>query len=219
VENLLEALKNTFLIRAELNSFGGNSYEISHDTLLEPIQATKRERLALENEARLAAEAVAAKIENERIATQLAHEQAQKAELEAALKKTDEALEKAHSAIKTTERFTRIAVAVAFVAVGLGISAATLYFYANQQTRIAQEQTSIAQKNEQKSQNSLIEINVKEYIATGDGFANSKLIEEARAEYEKAAKKIDDIKPIDNKDTRVSLRKEVEVRLKELITE
>jgi hypothetical protein len=48
---LLKALANTFLIRPELNTVGGVSYEISHDTLIAPIQKAKAVRKA--EEARL----------------------------------------------------------------------------------------------------------------------------------------------------------------------
>ena len=43
-EALLKALANTFLIRPELNTVGGVSYEISHDTLIAPIQKAKTVR-------------------------------------------------------------------------------------------------------------------------------------------------------------------------------
>jgi hypothetical protein len=47
-DNLLKALANTFLIRPELNTVGGLSYEISHDTLIAPIQKAKIARKAEE---------------------------------------------------------------------------------------------------------------------------------------------------------------------------
>ena len=43
--NLLETLKNKFLIREERNSVGGYSYEISHDTLLAPIIEAREIRM------------------------------------------------------------------------------------------------------------------------------------------------------------------------------
>lgn len=43
-KELLIALSNTFLIRPEQNSVGGVSYEISHDTLIGPIQRAKNKR-------------------------------------------------------------------------------------------------------------------------------------------------------------------------------
>jgi hypothetical protein len=45
---LLEELEDTFLIRREVNSVGGVNYEISHDTLVVPIQKARNERLETE---------------------------------------------------------------------------------------------------------------------------------------------------------------------------
>lgn len=44
--DLLKKLENTFLLRREANTLGGFSYEISHDTLLEPVLKAKRKREA-----------------------------------------------------------------------------------------------------------------------------------------------------------------------------
>lgn len=44
----LSTLVNTHLLRAEQNNVGGKSYELSHDTLLEPIIEVKKERIARE---------------------------------------------------------------------------------------------------------------------------------------------------------------------------
>ena len=49
---LLEKLEKTYLIRREVNTVGGFSFEISHDTLVEPIQEAKKERQAIEEAAR-----------------------------------------------------------------------------------------------------------------------------------------------------------------------
>lgn len=46
-ENLLHDLENTFLLRRVPNAFGGFNYEISHDTLLNPILKAKRKRQLL----------------------------------------------------------------------------------------------------------------------------------------------------------------------------
>ncbi len=40
-KRLLEDLENTFLLRREANTLGGFNYEISHDTLVKPIQKSK----------------------------------------------------------------------------------------------------------------------------------------------------------------------------------
>ena len=55
---LLEKLEKTYLIRREVNTVGGFSFEISHDTLVEPIQEAKKERQAIEEAARLKREQI-----------------------------------------------------------------------------------------------------------------------------------------------------------------
>lgn len=45
---LLRALENTYLVRKEPNSVGGESLEISHDTLVTPVLKMKKERRAKE---------------------------------------------------------------------------------------------------------------------------------------------------------------------------
>lgn len=47
-QKLLNDLESNFLLRREVNSLGGISYEVSHDTLIAPILASKEERQALE---------------------------------------------------------------------------------------------------------------------------------------------------------------------------
>ncbi len=61
-ETLLGELEKTYLIRRELNTVGGFSFEISHDTLVLPIQKAKKARQALEEQERLQQE----KIEKEK---------------------------------------------------------------------------------------------------------------------------------------------------------
>ena len=39
---LLDALEKTYLIRREINSFNRFSYEISHDTLMKPVQKSRK---------------------------------------------------------------------------------------------------------------------------------------------------------------------------------
>jgi hypothetical protein len=68
---VLLALANTFLIRPETNTVGGVSYEISHDTLLAPIQKTKAERKAREEKEVLAAKAEAEREQKEKAQKQL----------------------------------------------------------------------------------------------------------------------------------------------------
>lgn len=48
-DTLLRALENTYLVRKEPNSVGGESLEISHDTLVAPMLKMKKERRAKED--------------------------------------------------------------------------------------------------------------------------------------------------------------------------
>lgn len=50
-QTLLDALERSYLIRREFNTVGGYSYEISHDTLVAPIQQAKALRQAEEERA------------------------------------------------------------------------------------------------------------------------------------------------------------------------
>lgn len=52
-ETLLSELEKTYLIRREVNTVGGFSFEISHDTLVLPIQKAKKARQAQEEQERL----------------------------------------------------------------------------------------------------------------------------------------------------------------------
>lgn len=47
-ETLLKRLTNAFLLRSEPNTTGGYNYEISHDTLIAPIEKAKKKRLEVE---------------------------------------------------------------------------------------------------------------------------------------------------------------------------
>ena len=54
-QDMLSLLENTFLIRREINTVGGLSYELSHDTIIVPIikirnEARRRKQLELETE-------------------------------------------------------------------------------------------------------------------------------------------------------------------------
>ncbi len=43
-QKLLNDLESNFLLRREVNSLGGISYEVSHDTLIEPILKSRKQR-------------------------------------------------------------------------------------------------------------------------------------------------------------------------------
>ncbi|MBK8427258.1 MAG: hypothetical protein IPL27_15335 [Lewinellaceae bacterium] len=57
--NLLQELEKTYLLRREPNTLGGYNYELSHDTLLEPVVAAKKKREIEEAERRRAEEEAA----------------------------------------------------------------------------------------------------------------------------------------------------------------
>ncbi|MCH5597324.1 hypothetical protein MKP09_05095 [Niabella ginsengisoli] len=65
---ILDMLEQAFLIRREQNSVGGYSYEIAHDTILDPIVNIKKQRQERENEKKIAQLLISKKrIERERI--------------------------------------------------------------------------------------------------------------------------------------------------------
>ncbi len=65
---ILDMLEQAFLIRREQNSVGGYSYEIAHDTILDPIVNIKKERQQRDNEQKMARLIVEKRrIERERI--------------------------------------------------------------------------------------------------------------------------------------------------------
>lgn len=55
-EDLLKKLTDAFLLRSEPNTTGGFNYEISHDTLVAPVQKARELRVAEENARKLARE-------------------------------------------------------------------------------------------------------------------------------------------------------------------
>ncbi|MCB9333098.1 MAG: hypothetical protein H6574_18675 [Lewinellaceae bacterium] len=68
-QELLRQLESTFLLRREASSTGGFNYEVSHDTLLAPIQKSRDTRIAREAAER---ERAQAKRRQKRLATLLA---------------------------------------------------------------------------------------------------------------------------------------------------
>lgn len=101
-DDLLYKLVNTRLIRREPNSLGGFSFEISHDTLLDPIIESRQERRIMEEaekereEARLAALQRQKELEEERELREreLAQARAENAELEEQRARQKAALER-----------------------------------------------------------------------------------------------------------------------------
>ncbi len=84
-QKLLNDLESNFLLRREVNSLGGVSYEVSHDTLIAPILASKAERNAIEEQERLKIEEAEKEIERLRLAEESEREKKRNEELENAL--------------------------------------------------------------------------------------------------------------------------------------
>ena len=57
-DKVLMDLEKTYLIRREINTVGGFSFEISHDTLVAPIQKAKVQRRAVEEKERIESEQI-----------------------------------------------------------------------------------------------------------------------------------------------------------------
>ncbi len=57
-DKVLTDLEKTYLIRREINTVGGFSFEISHDTLVAPIQKAKVQRRAVEEKERIKSEQI-----------------------------------------------------------------------------------------------------------------------------------------------------------------
>jgi len=72
---LLQELEKTYLLRREPNTLGGFNYELSHDTLLEPVVAARKQREAEEAERRRAAEEAA---ERERLRAEAERQRAER---------------------------------------------------------------------------------------------------------------------------------------------
>lgn len=114
--DLLETLVNQRLLRAEAGAGSGYTYELPHDTLLEPILKIKRERLELEEQKRQEAETTRLKTEAG---------EAQRREQEA-LRQKDEAIRLKNEALRGRTRarmFSWISSMTAVLAFGLGVIA------------------------------------------------------------------------------------------------
>jgi len=70
-KEILKELVNSHLLRAERNSTGGFSYELSHDTLIEPILISRKKRIEKEEEQKAEQE----RIEELRIAQETAEQE------------------------------------------------------------------------------------------------------------------------------------------------
>jgi len=113
---LLEELVRNRLLRAEPGAGGGYTYELPHDTLLEPVLDARHERLEADARAR------------EKEAAEAAERRAQEAEAQAAEEKrrAQEAERLKNEALRGRQRarmFSILAGAVALLAIGLGVLA------------------------------------------------------------------------------------------------
>jgi len=130
-ENVLNDLVNkTHLLRAERNSIGGTSFELSHDTLVKPIMQAKQLRVAQEEKA-----------EEERRQAEALREAQEKAE--------KERIEKDKQARQL--RRTRALLAFALVALLVAAVGMVYAFYqqnvAKKASTVAAEKTVIAEQN------------------------------------------------------------------------
>ncbi|MEY4926770.1 MAG: hypothetical protein RI894_1206 [Bacteroidota bacterium] len=142
-DDLLRALANTFLIRAEPNTTGGIGYEISHDTLLAPIANSKKERRAAEQAEADRAAAAEQAAKNAALEAQLRKEQAQKNDLE--------------NALKTARQRTFIAGLIAIIAVLAMLFAA--YQYKLAKTKTAETEQALNDFNEAQKAKEILEFN------------------------------------------------------------
>lgn len=155
---LLRQLLNTHLIRSEPSLRGGYTYELSHDTLVEPVLKAKvkrieEERIKEEEEARRVTEAKLKKLREEAEAERI------RAQKEQSLREQAEVNE------KRAKQRTFLAVVILIVALGLAAIAGWQYSIANS----AQQETSMAllavQEEKRKTDfaNQLLEQKTKEY--------------------------------------------------------
>ncbi|MEL7531844.1 MAG: SUMF1/EgtB/PvdO family nonheme iron enzyme [Bacteroidota bacterium] len=135
---LLQQLVATHLLRAEPDPRGGFVYELSHDTLVAPVLAAKKRRLAEEERLRLAAQAEA---ENLRQAAEL---ERQRQELAAERKKRQQ---------------SRM---IAIGGVSLALIALLALFFALRQTNIAKEAEATAKSAQDSTQVVLNQLQTKQ---------------------------------------------------------
>ena len=136
------------ILRSEPNAGGGFTYELSHDVLVKPILEVKKVRVAAKEKLRLEKEKAAAE-------AALAKEQAQKAELEEALRL---------ARIRT--RYAQILAVVAFMVMAIAVF---FFLDSRKKTKIAEAQTKKAR-----------EAQVSDSIAKAKAEVSAKLAREAQ---------------------------------------
>ncbi|MGB1206634.1 MAG: hypothetical protein ACPG5B_13355 [Chitinophagales bacterium] len=144
-QQFLEQLLQTRLIRREKNRLG-NTYELSHDSLLEPIAQSREKRLAKEAKERAKQERIAQKAKLSEEKRKLRKERKLKEEAEIQRKKAEENWEIAQQNAIETKLQSQMAKRISLIAVAIAILAVFL-FYQSQQ---AANSLAIANKNIQK---------------------------------------------------------------------
>jgi len=130
-EELLKYLENSFLLRAELNTVGGRSFEISHDTLIAPILEAYEIRKNEEEQLR--------QLKQKEEELRLAHEKAEKERIERERER------------KRQRKIIAIVSVAALISIGLALWG---FYQKNQADKAlvkAQEQTEIAKQKEEEA--------------------------------------------------------------------
>jgi len=177
---ILEYLVSTHIIRAEPNSVGGRSYEISHDTLVAPILISFEKRHQQElyemEIVRKEQELLQYKIEQEKIRD------------------------------KTTKKNQRkiivIVSAAAIVSIVFGIFALVLYFDAQKAKNEAEYQTAIAEQKEEEANQAIFNLKKSEFtriLSESEIFCKNLQFADAISKLEEAYKWTDDSLTIKNK--------------------
>lgn len=119
--SLLQTLESSSLLRKERDASGRLLYEISHDTLIEPIQKVAEERLKKEEYDRNAEEERQNQIEQQRV----------QEELKKQVQIEQDRVEELNKLNQRVRNRSRIALTAAVLAIAIAIFAASLYIRAN----------------------------------------------------------------------------------------
>ncbi|MFN0215540.1 MAG: hypothetical protein ACKVT2_14885 [Saprospiraceae bacterium] len=138
---LLEELVRSRLLRAEPGAGGGYTYELPHDTLLEPVLDARRERLAAENRLREKEAALAAERRAQEAEAQVLEEK----------RRAEEAERLKNEAVQGRKRARVLAVLAGLVAV----LAVAIGLFARQQQQLAAQNETKALKSAQEATSAL----------------------------------------------------------------
>ncbi|MEL6853411.1 MAG: OmpA family protein, partial [Bacteroidota bacterium] len=174
-EDLLKKLVDSRLIRREANTLGGFSYEISHDTLLDPILEARAERRMIEEANREREEARQAAADRQQEYERLKEKQAK--DLAQARAETAElAKQRALQAQKTERRnkyFVLTLLIMVLIISGIGFS---WWLTASWSYREIQETNSLLAKTNEKLIDAQKELEVQnEYLVDSLGFSSQRL--------------------------------------------